>query len=147
MIPAPTADLHTTRYLKTPPATLYRGLTEERLLVQWLRPFGEDLAGAQVDPRPGGRFDLTRARAGGRLDVLSACVLDARPGERFAVTTALGPEYRPAGAAAPATLVLDLHEIASGTRLEARFMHREGAGPSALDGWDEGLGRLDALTG
>ena len=146
MIPAPVEDVRTTRYLKSTPGALYRALTDGRLVVEWLRPYGEDLAGATVEPQPGGRFDLTRARAGATLETLSACVLEAKPGQRFAVTTALGPGYRPADATTPATLVLDLHEIASGTRLEATLMQRARAEPSALSSWDEGVGTLDRLA-
>ncbi|MEC7764442.1 MAG: SRPBCC domain-containing protein [Pseudomonadota bacterium] len=146
MIPGPNQEVRTTRYLKSRPDALYRGLTDSRLLVEWFRPFGEDMAGAQVEPRPGGRYDLTLARAGAKLETLAACVIDVQPAARLVITTALSAEYRPTGAANPATLVIDLHEIASGTRLEATLMQAEGSEPSALASWDDGIATLDALS-
>ena len=146
MIPGPNQEVRTTRYLKSSPAGLYRGLTDGRLLVEWFKSFGEDLAGATVEPRPGGRFDLARARAGATIETISACVIDAQPGARLVISTALAADYRPTGAANPATLVIDLHEIASGTRLEAVLMQAEGSEPSALASWDEGIAALDAVS-
>lgn len=146
MIPGPTQEVRTTRYLKSRPEALWRGLTDGRLLVEWFRPYGEDLAGAFIEPQPGGRFDMTRAQAGAKLDTMTACVIEAKDNARLVVTTALGADYRPTGAANPATLVIDLHEIASGTRLEGRLMLADGTEPSALAAWDEGIAALDALA-
>lgn len=146
MIPGPNQEVRTTRYLKSRPQGVYRALTDGRLLVEWFKPFGEDLAGAIVEPHRGGRFDLTLARAGAKLETISACVIDAEAPTRLVITTALGAEYRPTGAANPATLVIDLHEIASGTRLEAALMQAEGSEPSALASWDEGIAKLDGLS-
>ena len=146
MCAAPLTEIRTTRYLKAKPQALWRGLTDERILVSWFRPGGEELAGANIDPRPGGRFDLTRARAGASFDTVTACVLDADPARRFAVTTALGADYSPTGSPRPATLVLELHEIASGTRIEARLMQAEDAEHGGFSGWESGLGTLEALV-
>lgn len=139
-------EIRTTRYLKVKPEALWRGLTEERILVSWFRPGGAELAGAKIDPRPGGRFDLMRARAGAQLEKLTACVLDAQPARRFAITTALGADYLPTGDTRPATLVLDLHEIASGTRIEGTLMVADGVDISEFTGWDSGLGTLEAIV-
>ncbi|WP_292022526.1 SRPBCC domain-containing protein [Maritimibacter sp. UBA3975] len=146
MIPGPTQDVRTTRYLKSTPGALYRGLTDGRLLVEWFKLFGEDLAGATVEPQPGGAFDLTRAQAGASLETYPACVIEARSGARIVITTALGAGYRPTGVHNPATLILDLHEIASGTRLEASLIQTDGARPGPLASWDDGVARLDSLA-
>jgi uncharacterized protein YndB with AHSA1/START domain len=146
MIPGPMQDVRTTRYLKSTPGALYRGLTDGRLLVEWFKLFGEDLAGAVVEPRPGGAFDLTRTKAGATLETFSACVIEAQPGARLVVTTALGGGYRPTGVLNPATLIIDLHEIASGTRLEASLIQTDAAPPGALASWDDGMARLEALA-
>ncbi|MBV7407534.1 SRPBCC domain-containing protein [Maritimibacter sp. DP1N21-5] len=144
--PGPTTETRVTRYLKVQPPLLWRGFTDGATLVHWFRPGGIELASALVDPRRGGRFDLTQTRAGARLETINCCVLDLDENRLFAVTTALGAEYRPTGTKSPATLIVEFHEIASGTRLEARLMHAENAEASPLIGWEEGLAHLEQLS-
>ncbi|WP_298495624.1 SRPBCC domain-containing protein [uncultured Maritimibacter sp.] len=143
--PGPTSEMRVTRYLKAPVGDLWRGFSDGATLVHWFRPGGVELASALVEPRRGGRFDLTHARAGARLETINCCVLEAEENRLFAVTTALAGDYRPTGTQAPATLIVEFHEIASGTRLEARLMHPEAAVASPLIGWEEGLPVLEQI--
>jgi len=50
--------VHLTRTYPVPPARVFRAWLDPELLAQWMRPSGMPLSKADIDPRPGGHFNV-----------------------------------------------------------------------------------------
>lgn len=90
-----TKDLTLTRTLKASPMAVYRCWTEPELLKAWFAPRPVETIHAEIDPRPGGRFNTTmRVPDHGEMSGAGSFLL-TEPGRRLVWTSALGEDFRP----------------------------------------------------
>lgn len=153
-----TKDLTLTRTLKASPGAVYRCWTEPDLLKQWFAPRPVETTQAEIDPRPGGRFNTTmRVPEHGEISG-SGSFLVTEPGRRLVWTSALGEDFRPN---APGDGMVDfafsceitLSEVPEGCRYAVVLRHASevDADKHAAMGFEQGWGaatdQLEALAG
>lgn len=117
------------REIAARPEALWRCWTESALIKQWFAPAPVTIVTAEVDPVPGGIFNVVMQMPG--HDPMAAppgCVLLAEPGKRLVWTAALGPAFRPNpphGRADDFYMTIDLHFAPrdGGTRYIVRALH------------------------
>ena len=75
--------LSVTRTLDAPRDAVWRCWTEGDLLRRWFCPAPWTVPVADLDPRPGGRMNVTMAGPGGERVEGVGCYLEVAPGERL----------------------------------------------------------------
>jgi len=88
-------DLVLVRRLKASPANVYRCWTEPELLKQWFAPRPVETIRAEIDARPGGRFNTTMRIPDHGEMTGTGCFLVTEPGHRLVWTSALSEDFRP----------------------------------------------------
>jgi uncharacterized protein YndB with AHSA1/START domain len=116
------------------PSEVYRLLTDEELLIEWMAPI------ASLDPRPGGQVSWTHHNG----DTVRGEFVELVPDRRVVFT--YGWERADVGIPPGSTVVeIDLRPTPTGTEL--RLVHRDLDGPMAdahAGGWSNYLTRLTA---
>lgn len=88
-------DLTLVRRIAASPRSVYRCWTEPELVRKWFAPQPVETTRAEIDPRPGGRFN-TAVRAPGQPEMFfSGCFLVTEPAERLIWTSSLSEGFRP----------------------------------------------------
>lgn len=88
------SDLSLKFLLPAPPHLIWRCWAEPDLLKQWFMPKPVETIRAEIDLRPGGRFD-TVVRIDGSEHTSKGSFLEAKPYERLVFTDAFGAGYQP----------------------------------------------------
>jgi len=149
----PELDLELTRFLKAPPAKVWRCWTEPALICQWFCPAPWGVTEAVADLRPGGRFYTLMKGPAGEVVPNEGSFLDLVPERRLVFTDLFHSDYRPA--AQPGlgfSAIVTFAPEGSGTRYTARARHRSPAerqGHERMgfhEGWGAAAGQLDALA-
>ncbi|SPF80017.1 SRPBCC family protein [Pseudoprimorskyibacter insulae] len=91
----PVLDLELVRHIKASPETIYRCWTEPSLLEQWFCPKPWCVTDADIDPRPGGRFNFIMRGPEGEEVPYRTCFLEVIPNQKLVSTDALSEGYRP----------------------------------------------------
>lgn len=151
-------DLSFTRIIKVPRALVWRAWTEPDLLKPWFCPMPWKTIDCEIDLRPGGLFHTTMQSPEGLEFPNAGCYLELVPQEKLVWTNALLPGYRPSQPAATCgsadvdflfTAMVELADVAEGTRYTATVMHADEAGcqKHAAMGFEAGWGAaLDQLV-
>ncbi|MGY9047309.1 hypothetical protein P775_15510 [Puniceibacterium antarcticum] len=147
----PETDLLLERSLKATPAQLWRCWSEPALLCQWFCPAPWTVTSAEIDLRPGGRFNTVMAGPNGEVAPNSGCLLVVDPERQISFTDALGADHRPTGSGFM-TAHCTFAAIPTGTAYRALVLH---ASPEARKqhesmgfhaGWGTATDQLDALA-
>ena len=151
-------DLSFTRVVNVPRALVWRAWTEPALLKPWFCPMPWKTIDCEIDLRPGGLFHTTMQSPEGLEFPNAGCYLEVVPQEKLVWTNALLPGYRPNQPAATCgsadvdflfTAMVELADVAEGTRYTATVMHADEAGcqKHATMGFEAGWGAaLDQLV-
>lgn len=75
---------------------LYRGWTEPDLLKQWFCPKPWRVTHADLDPRPGGRFNTTMVGPDGEKFENEGCYLEVVEGRKIVFSSAFTEDWSPA---------------------------------------------------
>lgn len=148
----PVLDLVLEREVPVAPDKVWAAWTTPALLTQWFTPAPWTTALAELDLRPGGHFRTVMRGPEGEEHDSTGCILEVVPGRRLVWTDALGPGFRPTGAAFM-TGVLELSPTATGTLYRAIARHaspetaKQHAEMGFLQGWGAALDQLVALMG
>lgn len=119
------SDLHISRFIKAPPATVWRAWSVPANLEKWWIPHPIECRVITLDLRPGGGFE-TQMREGSDAfqQHLDACFLDVEPEQRIVFSTALSAGWRPAEPWLNMTAVITLEAEGDGTQYVARVLHK-----------------------
>lgn len=143
-------DLMLTREVAHPPQALWRAWTDPAQLTQWFCPKPWALTSAEVDLRPGGRFNtMMEGPNGERMESLG-CYTEVVENRRLGFTDALSEGWRPA--ASPfMTAIIEFEPIATGTRYTATALHADTEAKKRhedmgfYDGWGTALDQMIAM--
>lgn len=91
----PELDLLLERQIAARPETIWRCWTDPDLLVKWFCPKPWYITDAEIDPRPGGRFNFIMRGPEGEEIPYQTCFLEAVPNARLVTTDALSEGFRP----------------------------------------------------
>jgi uncharacterized protein YndB with AHSA1/START domain len=83
------------RRLAAPRAAIWRCWTEAALLQQWFCPKPWWVEAADIQLRPGGRFNLTMCGPEGERMPSLGCILEVLPGQRLQFTDSFSEGFRP----------------------------------------------------
>jgi len=145
--------LSVSRTLHASRDAVWRCWTEGALLKRWFTPAPWTVPGADLDPRPGGRMNVTMAGPGGERVESVGCFLEVVPGERLIFTDAFAEGFLPRAEPFVTSAVAFSDARGGGTDIvwtarhataEARARHVE---MGMEQGWNAALDQLDALAG
>ncbi|MBS0126220.1 SRPBCC family protein [Thetidibacter halocola] len=152
-------DLNLDRVMTASAAALWRCWTEPELLKRWFCPLPWKVTHAEIDPRPGGRFNTRMEGPNGEAPANDVCQMDSKgcfldidPGRRLVFTDALREGWRPNATPFMTGIVTFAPDPDGGTRYRALVLHhdRETRIRHETMGFEEGWGtatdQLEALA-
>lgn len=136
---------------------LYRGWTDEKLILKWFTPKPWKTVAAKIEPYPGGAFNIQmQSPEGETMPMSEGCVLLARPGECLITTGLLARGFIPQEIPKESfgfVIRLYFSREGEGARYEAIVDHVDEAGMKQHEamgfeaGWNKALDQLVELVG
>lgn len=154
-VPDPEFDLVLERVVDVPPEAVWRAWTDPERLKKWFCPLPWKTTLCEIDLKPGGKFATTMEGPEGQNFSSAGCYLEIVPNERLVWTGALGPGFRPRGAASEEflfTAVIEMQRRGAGTRYVATAIHPDvgtrakHAAMGFHEGWGKALDQLVAMV-
>jgi uncharacterized protein YndB with AHSA1/START domain len=152
-MPAEGSELTITRFIKAPPAVVWRAWSTAEHLEKWWIPAPMECQVVKLELHPGGGFETRMREGAGEFQPhLEACFLDIVPEVRLVFTTLLTEGWQPAEPWLAMTAIMTLEAEGGGTRYAARALHRtpdEARKHEEMgfqDGWGATLDQLSALA-
>lgn len=119
------SSLTISRFIKAPPARVWRAWSEPRHLAAWWIPQPMECDVVKLDLRPGGGFETRMRENGGDWQPhLDACFLDVAPAERLVFSTVLTEGWQPFEPWLALTAIITFEAEHGGTRYTSRVLHR-----------------------
>jgi len=147
------ADLKISRFIKAPPAAVWRAWSDPRHFEQWWIPAPIECKVVKLDLRPGGGFETLMREGGGEFQPhVEGCFLEIVPGERLSFTTSLIEGWRPAEPWLAVTAIMTFTPEGDGTRYTAHVLHRNETESRKHDemgfyeGWGTAIAQLARLV-
>ena len=156
----PQLDLKFERIVEVPREFLFKGWTDEQLLLEWFCPKPWNVVACEIDLRPGGKFFTVMQSPDGQKFPNNGCFLEVIKNEKLVWTNAFLEGYRPAPAAEMAgqeffsfvaIILFEAHE--KGTKYSAIVKHRneedrkKHEAMGFQEGWGKALDQLVELAG
>jgi uncharacterized protein YndB with AHSA1/START domain len=91
----PELDLVFEKHLDITPEQAFHGWTTPSMLTRWFCPDPWKTIEAEVDLRPGGKFNTVMQSPEGEKNYNLGCILEVIPGKKLITTDALVENYRP----------------------------------------------------
>ncbi|MGJ8562629.1 MAG: SRPBCC family protein [Alphaproteobacteria bacterium] len=138
--------------LDAPRANIWRCWTEPELLTQWFTPKPWSTASADIDPRTGGRMNVTMRSPDGEDMPNTGVFLEVIPGERIVTTDAYSEGWVPSEKPFMTTIITlkDAGEGTTAYRAAARHWAIEDKKSHETmgfkDGWTAAARQLEALA-
>lgn len=145
----PKLDLRLERIIDVPPKKVFECWTRPEHLLHWFVPKPWSLASADVEAKPGGKFNFVMKSPEGQEMPNQGCLLEVVPDRRLVWTNSLLAGYRPATPEWGFTGVLTFEPSGNGTRYVAVAQHAnaETREKHAAMGFEQGWGiALDQLV-
>jgi uncharacterized protein YndB with AHSA1/START domain len=149
-------DLILDRHVALRPEEVWAGWTEPEHLVHWFTPAPWTVPSADVDLRPGGRFNTVMRSPEGEDVENFGCYLEVEAPRRLVWTGAMREGFRPNEFSQldfPFTVVITLSPDGEGTNFHAQVMHattgdrQQHEEMGFADGWSAALDQLvDHMT-
>jgi uncharacterized protein YndB with AHSA1/START domain len=148
-------DLVLERTIDAPVDLVWKAYTSPEHLKRWFAPRPYEITECELDLRPGGVFRI-RMQGPDGFDTghgNAGCVLEVEEGSKFAWTSALGPDYRPAEMAAtgcesfPMTAIVTFADDGDArTAYQAVALHKDAADRERHEqmGFHDGWGTVAA---
>lgn len=115
-------DLEIRRFINAPASLIWKCWTESEHLSQWFAPKPLTVPECDIDPRPGGRFNLLMKAPDGTEYPVSGVYLELVPNRRIATTDCLQEGWRPSEKPF-FSATIDMIEQDGGTHYIARALH------------------------
>lgn len=152
-MPAETSELTISRFIKAPPAIVWKAWSTPEHLARWWIPAPIECKVIKLDLRPGGGFE-TRMREGGEAfqPHVEGCFLEVVPEARLIFTTVLTEGWQPVEPWLALTAIMGFEAEGRGTRYSARVLHKSAADSRKheemgfFDGWGTAIDQLGALA-
>jgi uncharacterized protein YndB with AHSA1/START domain len=147
----PKFDLRLERVVDVAPELVWAAWTEPKHMVKWFTPAPWSTKSADVDLRPGGRFNFVMLSPEGQEFPHQGCLLEVVPNRRLAWTDTMTEGYRPS--ANPFfSAIVEIAPEGKGTRYVATAIHgteetrKKHEEMGFHDGWAKALDQLVALA-
>jgi uncharacterized protein YndB with AHSA1/START domain len=140
---AETCHLTISRFIKAPPALVWKAWSTPEHLARWWIPAPIECKVVKLDLRPGGGFETLMREGGGDFQPhVEACFLEVVPESRIVFTTVLAEGWQPIEPWLALTAIIQLEPEGNGTRYAARVLHRNAAESRKHEemGFEEGWG-------
>jgi uncharacterized protein YndB with AHSA1/START domain len=149
-MPTDRSELTITRFIKAPPAVIWKAWSTPEHLAKWWIPAPIECKVIKLDLRPGGGFE-TRMRegAGDFQPHVEGCFLDIVPASRLVWTTVLSEGWQPTEPWLALTAIITFEAEGNGTRYVSRVLHKNAEESRKHEemGFQEGWGTtIDQLT-
>lgn len=152
-MPAEKSELTIERFIKAPPALVWKAWSTPEHLAKWWIPAPIECKVVKLDLRPGGGFETRMREGGGDFQPhVDGCFLEVVPEARLIFTTVLTEGWRPAEPWLALTAILNFVAEGGGTRYTARVLHknaeesRKHEEMGFFDGWGTTLDQLSAFV-
>jgi uncharacterized protein YndB with AHSA1/START domain len=149
---ADNAELRIDRFIKAPPALVWKAWSTPEHLAQWWIPAPIECQVVKLDLRPGGGFETRMREGGGDFKPhVEGCFLEVVPQSRLTFTTVLREGWQPVEPWLALTAIISMQAEGSGTRYAARVLHRDAADARKHEemgfqaGWGTTLDQLAAF--
>lgn len=154
----PDRDIVLERFLKAPPAVVWRCWSEPELFCQWYLPKPWRVSEAVMDLRAGGRFFMATTSTDGQRISNEGSFLEVVPERKLVFTDLFGEDFAPIETPDSSfgpnfTAILTFAPEGSGTRHRAVARHRSAADATAnremgfAEGWNMTVDQLEELAG
>ena len=152
-MPTEKAELTISRFIKAPPALVWKAWSTPEHLAKWWIPDPIECQVIKLDLRPGGGFETRMREGDGAFQPhVEGCFLDILPEARLVFTTVLTEGWQPAEPWLALTAIITFAAEGSGTRYAARVLHKNAADSRKHDdmgfhdGWGTAIGQLAAFV-
>ena len=142
-------DLVLERVVDVSPDKVWAAWTEPKHIVNWFTPKPWQTTAAEVDLRPGGKFNSTFKSPDGQVIQNYGCFLEVVPGRKLVFTDCLREGWRPSGQTFM-TAIVEIIPEGKGTRYKATALHSSEADAKKhlemgfINGWGTALDQLVA---
>jgi uncharacterized protein YndB with AHSA1/START domain len=124
-MPAEKSELTIARFIKAPPALVWKAWSTPEHLAKWWIPKPIECKVIKLDLHPGGGFETQmREDAGEFQPHVEGCFLDIAPQQRLVFTTVLAEGWRPTEPWLALTAIITFEAEGLGTRYSARVLHK-----------------------
>lgn len=152
-MPANLSELTISRFIKAPPATVWKAWSTPEHLAKWWIPAPIECQVVKLDLRPGGSFETRMRQGGGAFQPhVDGCFLEIVPEARLIFTTVLTEGWHPAEPWLALTAIISFDAEGSGTRYASRVLHKNAADAKKHDdmgfqeGWGTAIAQLAAVV-
>lgn len=152
-MPADESELTIARFIKAPPALVWKAWSTPEDLAKWWIPAPLECQVVKLDLHPGGGFETRMREGGGAFQPhVDGCFLEIVPEARLVFTTVLTEGWRPAEPWLALTAIMTFEAEERGTRYSARVLHKNAADSRKHedmgfhDGWGTTIDQLAAFT-
>lgn len=121
-------ELTISRFIKAPPATVWKAWSRSEHLAKWWIPDPIECKVIKLDLHPGGGFETRMREGGGEFQPhVEGCFLDIAPEQRLVWTTTLAEGWKPIEPWLALTAIITFEVEGQGTRYSARVLHKSEA--------------------
>ncbi len=153
-MPANLSELTISRFIKAPPARVWKAWSTPEYLAKWWIPSPIECQVLKLDLRPGGGFETRMREGDGAFQPhVEACFLEVVPEARLVFTTVLTEGWQPVEPWLALTAIISFDAEGDGTRYSSRVMHKNAADAQKHDemgfqeGWGTAIAQLAAFVG
>ncbi len=152
-MPATKSELTISRFIKAPPAIVWKAWSTPEHLAKWWIPAPIECQVIKLDLRPGGGFETRMREDGGPFQPhVDGCFLEIVPEARLVFTTVLTEGWQPVEPWLALTAIITFEAEGNGTRYAARVLHKDAADSRKhedmgfYDGWGTTIDQLAAFV-
>ncbi len=152
-MPANLSELTISRFIKAPPATVWKAWSTPEHLAKWWIPAPIECQVVKLDLRPGGGFETRMREGGGAFQPhVDGCFLEIVPEARLIFTTVLTEGWQPTEPWLALTAIISFEAEGNGTRYASRVLHKSAADAQKHDdmgfqeGWGTAIAQLAAVV-
>lgn len=152
-MPAEQSELTISRFIKAPPAVVWKAWATPEHLEKWWIPAPIECKVIKLDLRPGGGFETLMREGDATFQPhVEACFVEIVPEARLVFTTVLTEGWKPSEPWLALTAIITFEAERGGTQYSARVLHKNAEDSRKheemgfQDGWGTAIGQLAAFV-